>query len=137
MNKQQLITQLRIDEGIRHKPYKDSVGKLTIGVGRNLDDVGLSDDEINYLLSNDIDRTYKQLQTYSWFTGLDDIRQTAITNMAFNLGITRLLGFTQLIAHLTNHEWQQAHDAMLKSKWATQVGLRAVRLAQVIATGQF
>ena len=52
MDKEKLIEQLRLHEGVEHMPYKDTVGKLTIGVGRNLDDRGLSDDEIDYILSN-------------------------------------------------------------------------------------
>ncbi len=88
-----LKDQLRADEGERLKPYKDSVGKLTIGVGRNLDDVGLSTSEVDVLLTNDIDRVLRDLtKQMPWWVGLSDNRQLVLASMAFNMGINRLLG---------------------------------------------
>lgn len=128
--------QLRIDEATREKPYRDSVGKLTIGVGRNLDDVGLSPDEINYLLANDIkvaDRDARAL--FPSFDDLSDNRKAALVNMAFNLGYARLGAFVGLRAAVAASDFLQASAHMLNSKWATQVGNRAERLAKVMREG--
>ncbi len=138
MDRSALISQLLADEGIRFKPYRDTVNKLTIGVGRNLEDVGLSQDEAMYLLANDIRRTYGDLiNALPWVAKLDDVRQNVLTNMAFNLGITGLLGFKHTLACVQRGEWNDAADGMLQSKWARQVGARAVRLAQQMRSGKF
>jgi lysozyme len=130
-----LVQQLRRDEGVRSKPYLDTVGKTTIGVGRNLTDVGLSDDEINYLLSNDIKKVQAQLAGHWWYDTLDPIRQAALQNMAFNLGIGGLLHFPSMLDALGKKDWQRAHDEALDSLWAKQVGARAQRLADQLLSG--
>lgn len=130
-----LIEQLRRDEGVRNAPYVDTVGKVTIGVGRNLTDRGLSDPEIDFLLQNDVALVETQLQAYSWYQGLDPIRQGAVKNMAFNLGIGGLLHFPTMIHCLSVQDWPGAAAAALDSTWANQVGARAQRLAQQIQSG--
>lgn len=133
-----LIEQLVRDEGLRNHPYTDTVGKLTIGVGRNLTDVGLYDEEIKILLQNDIGMATAQLtKNFAWFSTLDEIRAAALTNMTFNLGITRLLGFHNFLAAMERHDWQGAAAAMLDSLWAREVGDRAKRLAQQVTTGEW
>jgi lysozyme len=129
--------QLRIDEGVRNRPYKDTVGKLTIGVGRNLDDVGVNDDEIALMLDHDIDeaeRTARRVLVGS-FDDLTDERKAAIVNMAFNMGFDRLSGFKKCLAAIREGRYAEAADEMLQSKWAQQVGLRAVRLAGAMRNG--
>jgi lysozyme len=132
-----LILELRRDEGVRNKPYRDTVGKFTIGVGRNLDDVGLRYDEIDYLLKNDINDIVRQLgNTIPWvFTILNDVRQRAIINMAFNLGVAGLLQFKTMLTALKSGLYDEAADAALHSKWAIQVGDRAKRIAEMIRNG--
>lgn len=131
-----LRDQLIRDEGLRLKPYKDGVGKLTIGVGRNLDDVGLSLGEAEYLLDNDIRRaTSDVVARIPWCHTLDDVRFAVLVNMSFNLGIGGLLGFTKALAAMEKGEWQAAANAMLDSKWRRQVGIRAERLARQMETG--
>lgn len=132
-----LVEQLRRDEGVRAKPYTDTVGKLTIGVGRNLTDVGISDTEVNFLLTNDIARVQAQLEPFAWYQALDDVRKGAIENMAFNLGIGGLLHFPHMLAALQKQDWVAAADEMANSEWAKQVGDRARRLEQQILTGQW
>jgi lysozyme len=113
---------LRIDEGTRNRPYKDTVGKLTIGVGRNLDDVGVNDDEIELMLSNDLDeaeRTCKRLIPN--FYELDDVRRAVVMNMAFNLGYVRYSKFKNTIASIAAGDWESAAKGMENSKWAKQV----------------
>ncbi|KKB61555.1 lysozyme [Robbsia andropogonis] len=131
-----MVSELRRDEGVRNKPYKDTVGKTTIGVGRNLDDVGISDDEINLMLQNDIERTELALdRSLPWWRSLDPVRQRVILNMGFNMGIAGLLTFKNTLAAVQNGSYPAAAAGMLASKWATQVGDRATRLASMMRTG--
>lgn len=128
--------QLIRDESIRLRPYKDSVGKLTIGVGRNLDDVGISESEADFMLANDISAVTAQLSSnLPWTEGLDDARRGVLLNMAFNMGIHGLLGFKNMMAAVQVGKYTEAANEMLDSKWATQVGARAHRLAQQMETG--
>lgn len=131
-----LRAQLPVDEGVRAKPYRDTVGRLTIGVGRNLDDVGVSPDEIDLMLANDIARA--EATARKWvpnFDALDDARRAAVCNMAFNLG-DRLGGFSETLAAIRDGRWSDAASMMLASRWATQVGARARRLSNVMRTGE-
>lgn len=131
-----LIAQLRRDEGLRLKPYRDSVGKLTIGIGRNLDDVGISEAEAEQLLQNDIDRTKTALYAaFPWVSQLDAVRQAVLFNMAFNMGVEALKNFTITLGHVQRAEFKEAAAAMMKSLWATQVPARAGRLATQMETG--
>lgn len=133
-----LEEQLLVDEGLRLKPYKDTVGKLTIGIGRNLDDVGITKDEAIILLRNDIARTTKDvIANIPWWSGLDEVRRDVIINMAFNLGIEGLLKFKRTLLSIQNGEYEQASKEMLESKWAKQVGNRAKRLAEMMRTGEY
>ena len=136
MNLTALKEELIRDEGLRLKPYRDTVGKLTIGVGRNLDDVGITKDEAMHLLECDIRRVKDDLDhALSWWRGLDDVRQRVLVNMAFNLGITRLLGFKNTLAAIRAGNYVDAAKGMLDSKWAAQVGERATRLAAMMVEG--
>jgi len=132
-----LIDQLRRDEGVRLSPYEDTVGKLTIGVGRNLTDVGISEEEADYLLANDIKRAHDGLSSYPWYTALDPIRQAAITNMAFNLGLHGLLGFPHFLSAVAKQDWITAASELANSVWARQVGDRATRIEQQIVSGEW
>jgi lysozyme len=133
-----IIEQLRRDEGVRLKPYTDSVGKTTIGIGRNLTDVGISQDEASFLLKNDIDKATEQLAAnLPWTSELDDARHGALVNMVFNMGIHGVMGFKNTLAHIQAGEYDQAAEGMLASKWAEQVGPRAQRLAIQMRTGEW
>ena len=135
-NRELLVYELSRDEDVRTKPYKDSVGKLTIGVGRNLDDKGLSKAEINILLNNDINDSEADLdRTFPWWRQLNDNRQRVLLNMCFNLGIKRLTGFKNMLKDVQNGRYDQAAVEMLDSLWARQVGGRAVRLAKMMKNG--
>lgn len=137
MNIDRLTDQLVRDEGLRLKPYTDTVGKITIGIGRNLDDVGISESEARYLLKNDITKVVSQLTKVEWFNGLDEVRQCAIANMAFNLGVEGLLDFKNMIDCLKCAKYKLAAEHALNSKWARQVGRRANRIAEQLATGVY
>ncbi|WP_153076880.1 glycoside hydrolase family protein [Paraburkholderia bonniea] len=130
-----LLAELDRDEGRRLKPYLDTVGKTTIGVGRNLTDVGISDAECDAMLQLDVDRTAEWLdRNLAWWRQLDAVRQRVLLNMAFNLG-AGLLTFTSTLAATQHGEYRRAADGMLASKWAVQVGARAQRLATMMKNG--
>lgn len=129
-------SELIRDEAMRLKPYRDSVGKLTIGVGRNLDDVGISQVEAAQMLDSDIRRTADALdKALPWWRSLDEVRQRVILNMAFNLGVAGLLGFKNTLAAVQAGKYDDAAAGMLASKWARQVGDRARRLANMMVAG--
>jgi len=123
-------------EGLRLRPYIDTVGKLTIGVGRNLDDVGITHQEALMLLNYDIIRVQSQVRkSYPWFKDLDSVRKDVVLDMVFNLGITRFRRFRNTIAAIKLKQWDIAALEMMDSKWATQVGYRAKRLSKMMKTG--
>lgn len=124
-------------EGKRLKPYTDTVGKLTIGVGRNLTDVGISDDEARLLLSNDILRATQSLSVYPWFDRLNGARRAAVTDLMFCVGPGRFAGFKKMIAALELGHWDEAAKELLDSLFAKQVGKRAVELAFMLEKGEW
>ena len=136
MDSVKLIAELERDEGVRLKPYRDSVGKLTIGIGRNLDDVGITLDETHYLLNGDIARAEADLDArLPWWQTLDPVRQRVLVNMCFNMGIAGLLTFANTLELVRVGQYADAADHMLASKWAGQVGPRAQRLADMMRDG--
>lgn len=136
MNIETMRDELLLDEGLKLKPYRCTAGKLTIGVGRNLDDVGITRTEALQMLENDIQRTAIELDAkLPWWRSLDEVRQRVILNMAFNLGVPGLLGFKNTLATVQAGKYEDAAKGMLASRWAGQVGDRAQRLAQMMAKG--
>lgn len=131
------IEQIKRHEGFRDKPYLDTVGKLTIGYGRNLDDGKLGFDEAELMLKNDLKQCVKDAQSFTWFNGLNQARQGVVINMIFNLGLNRFKGFKNTIAHIEAANYEQAALEMMNSKWAVQVGSRAVELSKQMASGAF
>jgi lysozyme len=131
-----LAEQLTRDEDDREFPYVDTVGKITIGIGHNLTDRGLSKAARQFILAEDIAEVRAQLAPFAWYQGLDPVRQGALENMAFNLG-GGLLHFPTMIHYLSVHDYANAKVAALDSKWAKQVGDRAYRLARQLETGEW
>tara|TARA_R110000765_G_scaffold416858_1_gene518956 strand:+ start:274 stop:696 length:423 start_codon:yes stop_codon:yes gene_type:complete len=136
-----LIEMLKQHEGVETHAYKCSESKITIGVGRNVDKgggLGLSDDEVDYLLQNDIDRVVSELNSeYDWFTDLDEVRQDALIDISFNLGQTRLRAFKNALAAMAKGDWRAAADEFMDSRWSGQVGNRAKELTDMIRTGSY
>ena len=131
-----LKAQLSTDEGYRTKPYRDTVGKLTIGVGRNLDDIGVNAGEISLMLDNDIERAVIAAERLiPSFESLSDQRKAVVCNMAFNMGERTFGGFHDTLQAIAEQRWDDAAEHMLASKWASQVGPRAARLAQAMREG--
>ncbi len=132
-----IATALLKDEGTRNKPYKCPAGKLTIGVGRNIEDNGLREDEIQLMLKNDIKASYRELaRDVQGFTNLDDVRQNVLVNMCFNMGWPTLKYFKKMFAAIQDEDYQEAARQMLDSKWAKQVGVRADRLSLQMEQGR-
>lgn len=134
-DRQHLVEQLMLHESVRPKPYMCSAGKITIGVGRNLTDCGLSDAEIFFLLDNDIDAVIHDLSTFPWFASLDPIRQRVLADLRFNLGPSRLRGFKMMLHALSSADHPAAAQALQASLWYTQVGTRGPRLVNMLRTG--
>ena len=136
MNKNRFIKQMRFHEGVRNKVYKDHLGIETIGVGRNLVDRGLSDEEVDYLLTNDITIVENELDNgLSWWRDLYEVRQRALADLAFNMGLPRVHGFVKMLYALQRRDYHAAADELLDSKYAKQVGERSNRVAEMIRTG--
>ena len=136
MDRGMLTTDLVRDEGMRLNPYTDTVGKVTIGVGRNLDDVGISEAEALRMLDADIDRSTAELKrNLPWLFERPEPVQRALVNMCFNLGWPRLSGFRNMLAALEAEDYPRAAAEALDSRWARQVGARAGRIAALIREG--
>ena len=132
--RESLEDQLIRHEGMRLDMYKDTVDVWTIGIGRNLEDVGLrSEAEAKFLLRSDISAVQKELrERLPWFEDLAPDRQQVLTNMAFNLGVTGLIRFSKTLSYVESGLYEQAADEMLRSRWADQVGKRATELSQTM-----
>lgn len=138
MNLDHIRKQLIRHEGLRLKPYHDNAvpPRLSIGVGRNLDDVGVFSDEVELMLTNDINRSIKDLNDHlDWWNSLDEARRGVLLNMTFNMGITGLLKFQKMLAALQSGDYQKAGEEMKDSLWYKQVGVRGLELVNQMQTG--
>jgi len=137
---ERLVKMLKLHEGVRNHVYVCTAGYETIGVGRNISDsgLGLTDEEINILLMNDIERVKKELSSsFSWFVDLDEVRQNAIIDMCFNLGLSRLNQFVKALDGMASKDYDKAADEFMDSRWSQQVGQRAVTVTEMIRTGEY
>lgn len=155
-DREKLEAELTLDEGKRLKAYRDTVGKWSIGIGRNLDDVGtapltrtkadvlangINEAECDQFFDYDIRRTEKDLdRQLPWWRNLDPVRQRVMLNMCFNMGIGNaqhgLCSFVNTLGMIERGEYLRAADAMLHSQWARQVGIRAQRLSNMMRDGR-
>jgi len=134
----QLIEQIIKHEGMELKPYRCTSDKLTIGVGRNLEDVGISEQEAMVLLTNDLATVDAQIQSLMpWSIELDMVRYQALMNFVFNVGIGTAMKFENAMAALKASDYDTAAAELLDSRWSTQVGKRAEELADQIKTGVY
>ena len=135
-----LIEMLRLHEGVRYKEYMCSEGYETIGVGRNISEggLGLSKDEVDFLLINDIERVQNELgRSFPWFADLDEARRDAMIDIAFNLGLTRLRSFVNALEAMAHGQYDVAANEFMDSRWSQQVGNRAVEVTEMIRTGEY
>tara|TARA_R100001369_G_scaffold23148_4_gene42480 strand:+ start:4185 stop:4601 length:417 start_codon:yes stop_codon:yes gene_type:complete len=136
-----IIEMLRVHEGVETHAYKCTADKTTIGVGRNIDPsggLGLSSDEIDYLLSNDVKRVSAELiRAFSWFSELDEVRKDAMIDMCFNMGLPRLKLFKKSLEAMANEDYDIAAIEFLDSNWAKQVGGRSIIVTDMIRSGDY
>lgn len=136
-----LAEQLEREEGRVRHAYQDHLGFWTIGVGRLIDKRkggGLRDSEIDLLLSNDIaEKSAQVIEFLPWSINLEPARQAVLVQMAFQMGITGLLGFKGTLAAVRDGHYAHAAARMLDSRWAQQTPARAHRLARQMETGQW
>jgi len=134
-NKQRLMNELIRDEGESLKLYKDTEDILTIGVGRNIQDRGISKDESRLMLSNDLKASIRDAESFDWYEDLSPIRKRIICNMLFNMGKPRFKKFKKTIKYIKAGKFDHASIEMLDSRWADQVGVRAKRLSRMMKQG--
>lgn len=135
-----IIKRLKIDEGFVPYAYQDSLGFWTIGNGTLIDKRGggITEEEAEYLLRNRVEKARKQLvHALNWTETLDPVRFDVLLNMAFNMGIMGLMGFTKTLGHVKNGDYLMASITMLQSRWAKQVGNRASRLSYMMERGVY
>ena len=145
-----LTALLFVHEGYRARPYRCTAGKRTVGIGRNIDDKGISKDELVsifeqdglsmkaalILLHNDIDEVTDYLRTHlPYFYQLSGPRQAVLVDMGFNLGVAGLMKFTHFLDYVSEGSYKEASYQMLQSKWSVQVGQRAIRLSRMMEYG--
>ena len=136
-----IIKQLRREEGSVPHAYLDSLGYWTIGVGRLIDQRrggGLSESEIDLLLTNDVSRIMRELrESLPWVEQLDDARRAVLVGMAFQMGTAGLMQFTQTLASVRDQRYMTAAAQMLQSKWAQQTPARARRMSRQMESGEW
>jgi len=135
---------LRQHEGLKLKPYQCTAGRWTIGYGHNLEahnaawPVSITQEEAEKYLDQDMAAAEKHCQMQiPFFNGLDDVRKAVLIDMCFNLGISGLSGFRKTLTAISGKQYKTAAIEMLNSKWAVQVGKRAIRLSDMMATGKW
>lgn len=124
-------------EGLRLKPYTCPTGHLTIGYGHNLEN-GITAQVAEQLLVADL--AYAQMEVGArlpWSMKLDEARQYVLVDMAFNMGISKLMTFKKFLAALKKRDYSTAAKEMLDSRWAVQTGRRARELAEIMKTGAY
>ncbi len=132
---QELRKRLIKNEGMKIKLYKDSTGHSTIGVGRNLDDIGISEEEAIIMMDNDIEECIKNLSTLNFWHNLNETRKLILIEMCFNIGFDGIKGFKKMLSALELRNYNLAAKEMMDSLWAKQVKERAVNLSFLMREG--
>jgi lysozyme len=136
MNRDELKKELIRDEGMKLQAYKDSLGVWTLAVGHNIEDRPITERAALAILDDDISTVESGLdRMFPWWRNLSEVRQRAFANMAFQLGVTRLLGFTKALAAIEAGRWDEAESQLLESRWAVQTPNRARRIASMMRNG--
>ena len=130
-----LLSSVIVHEGFSRYIYLDSVGVRTVGFGRNLDDRGISREEAEMLLLNDLETSTEEAKKFEFYENLTSNRRDVIVEMIFNLGLTRFKKFKKTIGYINQANYSAAADEMLDSRWAKQVGQRALTLSNKFRAG--
>jgi lysozyme len=133
-----VVSLIRFEESYRRFPYRCTAGKLTVGIGRNLDDKGVSLDEARYLCVNDIFEVESALtKAFKWFVYLDAVRRGVLISMGFQMGVPGLLKFVRTLGAVGRGDYDFAAKCMLESEWAKQTQARALRASEMMRTGEW
>ncbi|MEJ2656239.1 MAG: glycoside hydrolase family protein [Desulfobacterales bacterium] len=125
--------QLIEHEGLEKKVYRCPAGKLSVGVGRNLEDKGITEEEALFLLRNDIAECEDDLRSiFTEYDALDEYRKRVLIDMRFNLGPSGFRQFKKMIAAVKKKDFRRAAEEMKDSKWYWQVGKRAETLFKMM-----
>lgn len=130
------VSLLKKHEKYMQHPYLDTVGKWTVGYGRNLSDRGLSEEESEYLLRNDIGEAESYLRKEAYWEKLGYVRKAILLDMCVNMGWPRFFKFQQMRAALGAGDYELAADEMKSSRWYSQVGTRGVELVALMRQGR-
>jgi len=157
-DRDELVKMIAIHEGIVLNVYQDHLGINTVGIGRNLDDRGITDGELlfmnktiddvydnglteeeaYYLCMNDIAIVEKELlDSKPIVNQLNDVRQMVLVDMAFNMGVPRLKLFKNMWMAIEKVNYPLACEEMIDSRWASQVGNRAMKLSLAMKNGEW
>ena len=156
--KDDFIKKLIQHEGLRLEVYQDTLGIDTIGIGRNLEDRGITEQELSdlgipniehvyengitevdavYLATNDVQIVETELvRAHPCVDKLDSVRQLILMDMAFNMGVPRLCKFKNMWAAIHEEDFITAAKEMLDSRWANQVKSRSTKLAHAMHHGE-
>ena len=128
-----ILARLIDEEGLKLKAYVDTVGKVTIGIGCNLTDVGITKDEAIYLCNNRIDNAINDIRrNLDYFDTLPGNVQMVLVDLTYNMGIGTLLTFHNTLNYIKMGDYKTASENLLMSTWAKQVGVRAIKLADLL-----
>ena len=132
----ELLERVKKHEGFSSKPYKCPAGKLTIAYGRNIEDNGITKDEAEYLLINDLTGSMDELlKNFPWVDTMSIRRQYVLVEMVFNMGIAKFKQFKKMIEYCRIGDYEKAAEQALDSAWHKQVGKRAETLAKILKEG--
>lgn len=139
MSAEKAKKMLLIDEGLKLKPYRCSAGKLTIGYGHNLDDLGITQRIADELLNDDLQIAKKTCRKIfgDLFERWSENRQLGWINLAFNLGYSRLSKFKNTIRAAQVEDWLEVETGLRQSLWFKQVKGRAERVIGMICHETF
>jgi len=137
MNATRLRNTLIRHEGLKLLPYKCTAGKLTLGVGRNIEDRGISKETAMQMLDEDIEICLNELmERLNYFENLPTEVQETLVNLCFNMGISRLMKFQLMLGAIQAGQYELAAKELLDSRYARQVGKRAEELAAILRQQQ-
>lgn len=141
MDRKRLVDQLIVHEGCELSAYQDSLGYWTIGIGRLIDKRrggGITHEEAIYLLSNDITRALQDARTFPFFEQLSEVRQNALVELTFSMGLPTLRQFRRMLAALSARNYDKAAVELKDSRWFEQVGpVRGNRIMRMIQEGKW
>lgn len=132
----QLVDYIKQAEGFRSLAYECPAGKLTVGYGKNIEDLpGLTEEQASVILQMDLVIAAKEVDSFAP-KDIGPNRRAALTAMVFQLGMPTVMKFKKMLAALEQGNWLEAADQALDSRWARQTPSRAEWVAEIFKTGE-